>query len=740
MKTLATYFVRKILVPALVCILSLSSHLSAEEQLSTEDLMNLPIEDLLNMQISVATKTATSLQDAPSTVSVITGEEIRNMGARTIADVLRTVPGFDIVLPTNSPQHRIYIRGMTSALSNEKVKFMIDGHSMQAFWGEPLEHLDRMPLAGIKKIEIIRGPGSALYGTGAFLGLINVITQEGGDSPSRISFEGGSFNSLKPYGEFSYKQGDFRYYLYADYYTTDGYDGEIRSDMASITPGFAPSVSRKMSDKKSHYTIRTTVGYKDFYFSAFFQKIESEIPVGVLEVLTDEDEDESRYAYAEAGYKLPLADRGHLLMKLYYDYSKEENIYEAFPEETGALYGFPEGEGLHGGPSDKHGVAGGEITGDYEAYPGIQLVAGISYDHERQSDVATYANYNQSGGFLEVGGIVYPPFPYQYFPGGIENISENANWGKTANRNVTALYGQTTFDIRKLFSMEKAGKNLSFTLGLRYDHYDDTGSSANPRFGIVYAPTEKLWFKALYGTAFRAPSFVELYSQNTPMIGDENLKPEEISTAEVLVGYDFTDNVRCSMTFFDVRSENLIQYSRSDTGFYQYGNMGEMRSYGAEAELKAVLGRNRYAYLNFTRQDVKNTGNAEIQGTNLKQEDFHPGMVPEWYGNIGLTWGITENIIADTHLNYVGERERSEEKMLVGDALVRKDQRDPVDARWLLNASLTFRDIFTKGLELQVSGFNLLDQDHRDPAPDNNIADDMPRPGATFWSRISYSF
>lgn len=165
-----------------------------------------------------------------------------------------------------------------------------------------------------------------------------------------------------------------------------------------------------------------------------------------------------------------------------------------------------------------------------------------------------------------------------------------------------------------------------------------------------------------------------------------------------------------------------------------------MRSYGAEAELKALFGRNKYVYLNITRQDVKNTANAAIQGTNLKQEDFHPGTVPEWYGNIGATWELIENIIADIHLNYVGERERSEEKIPVGDALVRKDRRDPVEARWLLNASLTFRDIFTKGLELQVSGFNLLDQDHRDPAPDNNIADDMPRPGATFRSRISYSF
>ena len=82
----------------------------------------------------------------------------------------------------------------------------------------------------------------------------------------------------------------------------------------------------------------------------------------------------------------------------------------------------------------------------------------------------------------------------------------------------------------------------------------------------------------------------------------------------------------------------------------------------------------------------------------------------------------------------------SEEKMWLGETLVRKDQRDPVKERWLLSASLTFRDFFVKGTELQLSGFNLLDEDHRYPDQDGFILNDIPCPGRSFMGRISYSF
>ncbi len=154
--------------------------------------------------VSVATKTRMDTQKAPSVVSVITGEQIRNMGARDIIDVLRTVPGFDMIPSAQFSITRTGIRGMYSGAWNDKMKTMIDGHHIQAAEGHAFQHFDRLPIASIRQIEIIRGPGSALYGSNAFLGVVNIITKEGGDEPSEISLEYGSFDTVKPYAELSY--------------------------------------------------------------------------------------------------------------------------------------------------------------------------------------------------------------------------------------------------------------------------------------------------------------------------------------------------------------------------------------------------------------------------------------------------------------------------------------------------------------------------------------------------------
>ena len=695
--------------------------------------------------VTIATKTKMTAQEAPSIVTVITGEEIRNMGARNIMDVLRTVPGFDPVYMGIYPQHRLYVRGMGS-VTNEKVKIMINGHSMQAFWGESLQHLEKLPATSVRKIEIIRGPGSSLYGTGAFLGIINLITKEGGDEPSRVSLECGSYDTIKPHTEFSYREDDFKTWFYADYYKTDGYDGSIESDMATITPGFVPSASREMNEASEHHTFHTNINYKGLHFSGFFQETDDKTPVGVSGALTDENYIESLYAYAELGWHLPIINRGNLHTRAYYDYAEGKMSLELFPEETAEVFGFPPGEGIHEEYQDEHSVSGIEITADYEAYSGIQIVGGTSYEHIKQFSMKKYANHNPSPNPLEIDGIIYDPFLFEYFPAGMTDISEKASIDDDRDRNVAAVYLQGTFDFGKLFSLERGMKNLSFTIGGRYDHYDDVGSSANPRLGIVYAPTDDLWFKALYATAFRAPSFLELYLRNHASLkGNKDLKPEKIATAEVLIGYRFTRNISGSLTCFDIRAEDLIQLSLSDSEVlvYKYENIGRTESLGVEAELKAAFGKHKYAYLNFTWQNVKDRTNKTVvskDGQTYTQEDFHPGAAPEFYGNIGLNYGISKKIIADISLNYAGESKRSEEKIWVGETLMRKDQRKPVEECWLLNASLTFRDFFVKGTEIQISGFNLLDEDHRDPDLNGNIKNDLPRSGRSFTGRISYLF
>jgi len=699
--------------------------------------------------VTVATKTKMTAREAPSIVSVITGEDIRNMGARSIVDVLRTVPGFDLTHLEYYAGHRTTVRGLSSTktISNDRIKTMINGHSIQIFQGDdPNIHFSTMPVGMIDRIEIIRGPGSALYGAGAFLGVINIITREGGDEPSMVSFESGSFDTVKPSAELSYKKNDFKALLYSEYYRSDGYDGAVGPDMTASFPWMAPSASREMTSDMEYYTLHTRINYKNLWFSGYLQKTDFNSPIGSL-ALTDENDVESDYGFAEVGIRTEPTESVNILAKVYYDRAYSNGTYELLPEETSELLGgIPAGDSLAIAPQAKWSVLGGEISANYEPHKGISLAAGTSYEHIRQYDIQMYSNHNNSDQSVEIDGTIYPPFspflppaPDQpiYFLGGMRNVSEFANVNQEADRGIGAVYAEGIFDLRHLLSLESRMENLALTVGCRYDHYDDIGSSTNPRLGIVYSPTKKLWFKALHGSAFRAPDMSILHAQNTPMEENPDLKPEEIATTEGLVGYRFTKNISGSISGFYTKARDLIQVS----GF-KYLNIGKMESRGVEAELKAGFGKNTHAYMNATWQDVTDKTHAKIAGTDQYQGDFHPGSVPEILMNIGLNHGITENIIGHVSLNYAGKRDRSEE--MIWDfgrmELVRRDKRDPVAERWLLNASLTLKSFPIKGMMLQISGFNLLDDDHRDPDTMDFILNDITRPGITYMGRIAYSF
>ncbi len=742
MKCRKEHFLKTLFALCLAIWLGIPSSLSARTE--DEDVMaDISLADLLNMEVSVATKTEMTMEQAPSVISVITGEEIRNMGARDITDVLKTVPGFDFLYYIGADWSEITVRGISAGIHNNKVKFLMNGHALHVGNDGIFHLITEIPVDNITRIEIIRGPGSALYGTGAFIGVVSIITKQGGEEPSEISLTQGTYDSVKPYGEVSYEKDDFKAYLYGEYYATDGYDGTIESDFATNSPYLSSAAPGKMSGDGSHLTAQTYITYKNLYLSGFFSKSDRNNSVGIASVLTDEDEVNALYAYGEIGCNLPIRDKGNLLLRTYYDFFDWDAKWEIFPEETAEMdihTGFPQNEGLYGNPLMKYSVFGGEITTDYEIYSGIQVVTGTMCEYVRQYDVRHVANFNPTGASLKADGETYDAFPYKYFSGGMTDISENGNWLKEADRTVTAIYGQGVFDLKELLSLEKGVKSLSFTAGIRYDKYDDIGSATNPRFGLVYSPTESLYFKVLYGKAFRAPAFIDMYALNNPgAVGNEDLSSEKIRNAEFLMGYHFTNNIRGSITCYDLRLDDLIQI---DTAARLYKNIGSMKSRGVEAELKAVFDKDKYAYCNLTWQDVKNTTNMTVAsdgGQVYTQADFDPGSIPDIIANIGVNYGISEHVIANVSLNYIGERKRSEEKKWDGEKLTKGDLREPSEDCTLVNDSLTFRN-FYKSMEIQLSGFNLFDADYRIPDPEASLVNDMPRPGRTFTGRISYSF
>jgi outer membrane cobalamin receptor len=199
-----------------------------------------------------ATRTPKKLSRAPALATIVTAEQIRKMGAKTLLDVVRRYPGFGVSL-NNMGNQVIDVRGLRS-YHGEKVLIMIDGHRVnESHSGGTAWTFSDMTLDNVERIEMIRGPGSALYGENAFAGVINVLTsryaaenvannkaaaQE--EKKNFISVGGGTEQTGKTSLLYGNRGEDWAATGFAHLYKTDGPELEVKRDILSLNPMTAP--------------------------------------------------------------------------------------------------------------------------------------------------------------------------------------------------------------------------------------------------------------------------------------------------------------------------------------------------------------------------------------------------------------------------------------------------------------------------------------------------------------------
>lgn len=698
------------------------------------------------LMVTVATKTEMTVQEAPSIVSVITQDEIRNSGAKTLDEVLRQVAGFYPYQSSVYPNITLNIRGL-SELTNPSVKIMINGHSLEEPVEQNSEWIISFPVDLIKKIEIIRGPGSALYGSAAMNGVINILTKDGKD-PSKVSAAYGSFNTYRGTAQFSYSEDDVSLLFFADAFYSDGDPRFIEKDAASATfpPGYsyAPGYTNEEFECRTFFT---KLSYKNFWLTGYYREDTREPPIGIGNALTDENYVPDKAVFAEAGYKGSLTDRTEISGKAYYEYRVSDTRYEMYSEDTAAYFGgFPQGEGIHMNSDADLYKAGTEFVTSINALDSLEIVAGALYEYMEEYYIKYTLNTNLIGRPMVLDGITYAPWQYI---GGMKDVSGPYNYADEdkLKRTVYAGYVQGTWDIIRTFPrMKVIGKNLTLTAGLRYDKYDDVGSALTPRVGIVYAPNNRLFFKMLYGEAFRAPGFNEMYLKNNPaFVGNPDLEPETVKTAEILVGVNLTDRITATLDFFSVKKENTIRHYQTS-----FDNWGKIESRGVEGEIRFSYDKDKYGYFNVTFQDVTDVSHERMTdtgGTEYIQEDFNFGVYPELMANLGVNWDITRHVNANLSVNHIKSVERIGGKRFTADpndpdgTLEKADKREPMKGYTLVTLSLILRNFdFAKNWELQLTGYNLLDSDHKAPQGDGSVENDLPRWGRHFMGKLTYRF
>lgn len=209
---------------AVLPFLLLSSVACGNEELKMTELIDLPIEEVI--KVRVPSRTDKDIATAPSSVTVFTARQIKQMGVRTVGELLNFVPGFQATRMSRLNQgYMVSARGLTTPQSSYNILFMIDGHRLNDVSSGGVGAANHyLTTANIKQIEVIRGPGSALYGTGAFSGIVNIITK---DKPEKnkehqLHYSMGNRDSHEFHGQVSRQEKDWGISLFGQYYDDNG--------------------------------------------------------------------------------------------------------------------------------------------------------------------------------------------------------------------------------------------------------------------------------------------------------------------------------------------------------------------------------------------------------------------------------------------------------------------------------------------------------------------------------------
>ena len=658
--------------------------------------------------VSIATRHYTPSSKSPAIITVITDTEIKKLGYRTFVEVLRTVPGFEILKWGDYGNTFPTVRGLTGS---NKIRLMIDGHFVNSpLIGGAFAHFDDFPVENIKKIEIIRGPGSALYGENAFSAVINIITKEAHEiNGVRVSSGYGSFETYDENVVFGDAHGPIAVSGMAHYRQTKGFDGIVKSDSQSIidkqlAPFKIPAASMapgRVEDWRQEYVLDLKMVYESFYVRGFYLNKDKGPFIGAQYALNDESRVEDNYVFGEVGYKKIFDDNLTIKPRAYYDQFDSNMYMEALPENTtlfvdtnkdgirDTLYRYPNGFVGNGQAIEK--IVGTEIPIDYELFEGNLLTLGFEYRLINQTNVRYMSNFHP---------LTLAPLS------NLQNFTDSYPWMEEATRRIGSVYLQDTWNLTD---------DLNLTLGVRHDQYNDFGGTTNPRAGLTWEFVKNASLKLLYGEAFRPPSFADMFSANQPAIqGNKDLGPETIRSYEAGLSYKFNKYVTSSINYFNNSIEDLIAL-RTVQNMSRFENAGKAYIQGFEMETKVHIMKDSYIFTNYTFQNAED-GN----GDNMP-------YVAQHKGNCGVNVHYWKYMNTNVNTFISGPRTRE-----VGDT------RDDMPSYALLNLSVIGKEFF-KTMEIQGTVFNLLDKDYSDPGP-TSIPGDLPRPGRTFWVGLGYQF
>ncbi len=671
----------------LASVLLISNALSAEDNRSVLDLS---FEELFKVKVSTASKMSEPKSEIVVPLTVITREMINGSQARTLKDLLITyVPGMTNVQDQN--EVNIAMRGIYTS-AQQKILFLLNGHRLNSHVYSMATPDHAMSLQKIKQVEILRGPGSSVYGNVALTAVVNIVTFEGSEVDGWQSELGlGNFGQKQVstiYGQ-SFDQGDF--FSWFNFYQSDGEVNTITPENNYARSPLNEPVDSLIGAFKDQPSIDTgfTLDYKNWSF--IFNYHRSHL------VSSFSDASLSGEAYHYDDYeRLHGIGPGNQSKSLHFGLSHVTELDNGLSWKNDLFY-------------DRN-----DLEATFVFDPSVQLFGlAAMYDKSHGISSQLMSKQERSEWLLGYRFETFKAYKSK-FPFGVGGTFI----GQLFDDN-SPLVTPGKEDTHSIYALHKYRLNRHWlsNIGARFDSKDrltrEHQKKLSPRLGLVYDSLEDFTFKVSYSESFVDPAYWNRYGNLPSFRGSVDLEPEELSSFQITPSWFFLDShMSWQVNFFYNSVENFIfRNNQAAANEPIFTNSGKLESYGIENELGFQKDNWKFHWVSYF-QKVKSF-------ENFSASDDKIYNIPNITMSFILTHQWNDRWNTELTTRYIGTRHSpiiiSLDGVQVTDPFpnagvdyYQPNNKEP--AEWLVNASVNYKVSST--FNIGFSAFNLFDEDY----------------------------
>ena len=614
--------------------------------------------------LSIASKREESAWQAPAVAEVITREEIKERGTRTLSQALEATPGFYMGKKEWGTQP--YLRGIP-----DSVLFLYDTVPMASDITKSVHPLDHeLSLAPVKRIEIIRGPGSVLWGPDAFAGIVNVVPMTGKDL--------NGVDAGLIYGAPEEEKG---------FFTNMGYDAGLWDAFLSVSG------------------LRTDQEEKSYNLVNFWG--DEEIPISSSERYGEGELEQSRYVELTGNFSFRdwLSVSGRIS-----DYKKPYTITgpdteATWPESRSAPFSFIKLEA-------KKKLDSSSLLRFTGFYNNLDIETEVIDKTLKQDEETCYGEIIYDRSFMAGQGLLTGGLSYR-----VKHVEDALVWGSylpdylgPENENLLPIVTMEDYDAHlwSVFAQytQKFG-DIDFWLGARNDWHDEYKDHISYNTGLSWFPSSKWIVKLLYGTAYRTPFAKQLLEESEPDL-------EQIESLNAQITWRPSKKTSIGVSGFKSRLKNHIMEdpyaglsepnNQEINGLELEGKLSPAENLDLTANLTLLDNRGSDESYHYIKYYQPGPGGSLVPAYEDLEYPYDAG--PDSLFNLTGKWNPVKRLGIFARLGYTSSRELIYPKA---------EEYTTCPGVWLLDMSGTIRDIFNSSLDLEISVKNLFDKEYVTP-------------------------